>query len=103
MEQIEFKVAGMTCGACVARVTRTLLSIPGVRNAEVDLARGMARAQVDDIAAVQPALLQALAAAGYPSEPLTGSAVSVKGTQGAAPGGSSSDPRANRGGCCCGH
>lgn len=101
MKQIEFKVAGMTCGACVARVTRTLLSIPGVNDAEVDLARGLARAQVDDISAVQPALLQALAATGYPPEPLGGSAVSVEGAREVAPGNSSSDPRANRRGCCC--
>lgn len=98
MKQIELTVAGMTCGACVARVTRTLLGIPGVHDAEVDLARGVALANVDDIAAMQPALLQALAAAGYPSQPVTGSAASME----AAPAGSESDPRASRG-CCCKH
>lgn len=102
MKQIELKVAGMTCGACVVRVTQTLLGMPGVHDAEVDLARGVARAKVDDIAAMQPALLQALAAAGYPSQPMTGSAASIEGGQEAALAGSKSDPRASRG-CCCGH
>lgn len=102
MKQIELKVARMTCGACVARVTRTLLSISGVHDAEVDLARGIARAQVNDVTTVQPALLEALAAAGYPSEPVGGSAVKLEGAREAASANSGSDPRANRRGCCCG-
>ncbi|MFC3338069.1 MULTISPECIES: heavy-metal-associated domain-containing protein [Alcaligenaceae] len=102
MKQIELKVAGMTCGACVARVTRALVGVPGVHNAEVDLARGVARANVNDVAAIQPALLQALAAAGYPAQQVTGSAVSMEGSQEAAPEGSKRDPRAS-GGCCGGH
>lgn len=102
MKQIELKVAGMTCGACVARVTRTLLGIPGVHGAEVDLARGVARANVDDIAARQPAVLQALAAEGYPSQPMSDSAASTEGSQEPASASSKSDPRASRG-CCCGH
>ncbi|RII81681.1 heavy-metal-associated domain-containing protein [Neopusillimonas maritima] len=102
MKQIELKVVGMTCGACVARVTRTLLGIPGVHDAEVDLDRGVARANVDDIAASQPALLQALAAAGYPSQPMSGSTASTVGGQEPAEAGTKSDPRVSRG-CCCGH
>lgn len=100
MKQIEFKVAGMTCGACVARVTRTLGSISGVHDVEVDRVRGAAHVQVDDVATLQPLLLQALAAAGYPSEVVIGNADNLENIQGTTAGGCGTAPGANRG-CCC--
>lgn len=90
MEQIELKVTGMTCGACVSRVSKAALGVAGVHRAKVELESGLVRASVDAADTVQPALLQALAAAGYPAEPAA-----------AALGGGSGD-RAGRG-CCCGH
>lgn len=101
MEQIELKVAGMTCGACVSRVSQALLGVAGVRDAEVDLARGVARAHVDDAGAAQPALLQALAEAGYPAVPLATAAADP--APAATTGGCGGGARAGRGGCCCGH
>lgn len=102
MEQIELKVEGMTCGACVARVSRALLGVPGVRDAEVDLARGLARASADDAGAAQSAMLQALAAAGYPAVPVTGATASTHPDRGLAAAGCAGAARAGRG-CCCGH
>lgn len=43
-QQITFAVEGMTCASCVSRVTRKLSSLPGVEQANVNLATG--RAQV---------------------------------------------------------
>lgn len=94
MEQIELKVAGMTCGACATRVSRALLSVPGVHGAEVDVARGLARVRADDAGAAQPALLQVLAATGYPAVAVTSAAVEEGHAQEAAAAGR---------GCCCGH
>jgi len=37
MEAITLKVTGMTCGHCVAAVTRALEQVPGVDSAEVSL------------------------------------------------------------------
>ena len=48
MEQIELDVTGMTCGGCVSRVKQAMLDVPGVYIAEVDLAKGVARASGDN-------------------------------------------------------
>ncbi|HTJ24964.1 MAG TPA: heavy metal-associated domain-containing protein [Candidatus Limnocylindria bacterium] len=58
------RVQGMTCENCVRHVTEALAEIPGVRSAQVDLAEGTARLQVDaEIAA--PELARVLDDAGY--------------------------------------
>jgi copper chaperone CopZ len=58
------QVQGMTCANCVRHVTDALLEIPGVRAAEVDLADGQARLQVET--EITPAVLAgALDDAGY--------------------------------------
>lgn len=86
MEQIELDVTGMTCGGCVPRVKQAMLDVPGVYIAEVDLAKGVARASGDNASALQAALIHALTKAGYPATPL-GSATGSTRT----------------GGGCCGH
>lgn len=54
---IDLGVGGMTCGDCVAHVTRALESVPGVEDATVDLARRSAvvtaRADVEGSALAQ--------------------------------------------------
>ncbi len=40
-------VQGMTCENCVRHVTGALLDLPGVRSADVDLARGLATIEAD--------------------------------------------------------
>ncbi len=62
----ELRVDGMTCDACVARVTAALSKVPGVLKAEVSLAEGRAFIQLDgDALPSQATLIQAIEAAGF--------------------------------------
>jgi copper chaperone len=65
METISFKVHGMSCGGCVASVTRVLTSIPGVERARVVLEPGGAEVTFDPSIASVGALKLALEDAGY--------------------------------------
>lgn len=47
MENIEIRIDGMSCGGCVASVTRKLLAQAGVASAEVQLQPGLARISFD--------------------------------------------------------
>lgn len=58
------RVQGMTCANCVRHVTAALLDVPGVRRAEVDLARGEATLEVEAPIAVTT-LAPVLDEAGY--------------------------------------
>ncbi len=40
MSQTTYTVAGMTCGHCVAAVTREVAAVPGVEDVEVTLESG---------------------------------------------------------------
>lgn len=61
------EVQGMSCASCVNRVESTLLAVPGVQHAAVNLA--LERAQVDADPAVSPQImLDALANAGYTAQ-----------------------------------
>lgn len=59
-----YRVAGMTCGHCVAAVTGTLSELPGVHAVDIDLDTG-----VVTVTAEQPlddaAVRSAVAEAGY--------------------------------------
>ncbi len=101
MEQIELQVAGMTCGSCVARVNRALLSVPGVQGAEVDLASGLAHVSVSDAERALNSLLRALTDAGYPAQISTASTSTATGGA-AAKRGCGSRQRVDAG-CCCRH
>jgi copper chaperone CopZ len=72
MDTIELKIKGMSCGSCVSSVTRALQQVPGVDTVDVDLERNTAR--VSGNAQATPAMLAALAAAGYEATPLSASA-----------------------------
>ncbi|PTA69272.1 CopZ family metallochaperone [Deinococcus arcticus] len=62
MTQIELDVTGMTCGHCQAAVTKTLKSVPGVQDVQVDLQTGKAVVQ----GAAQPEqLIAAVQEEGY--------------------------------------
>lgn len=65
MEQFETKVSGMTCGGCVNSVTRALNAVPGVKQAEVDLATGQASVDFDAAQTSPAALREAIVAAGF--------------------------------------
>jgi copper chaperone len=47
METVKLNVQGMTCGGCVASVTRVLKSTPGVSDAQVTLQPGAATVTFD--------------------------------------------------------
>ncbi len=58
-------VEGMTCAHCVGTVRQALESVPGVKSAEVDLARKRAEVAVDSAGFDRSKLTQAIEAAGY--------------------------------------
>jgi copper chaperone len=65
METVNFKVQGMTCGGCVASVTRVLQSVAGVERATVVLERGSAEVTFDPARTNLAALKVAVEGAGY--------------------------------------
>ncbi|MEO8566383.1 MAG: cation transporter [Betaproteobacteria bacterium] len=65
MTTVTLKVEGMSCGGCVASVTRVLTALPGVSDATVSLQGGTAQVSFDE-ARVNPAALRAaIESAGY--------------------------------------
>lgn len=67
---IDFAVEGMTCASCVARVERTLTTVPGVTAASVNLATEKAHVRYDPTAVTPPRLVDVIEAAGYTARPL---------------------------------
>ena len=65
---VTLRIDGMTCSACVSRVERALARVPGVDEATVSLATEEARV-VGAAALDLPALVAAVAAAGYEARP----------------------------------
>jgi len=64
--QIELQLKGLSCASCVGRAQRALAAVPGVASASVNLATHRARLELDDPAALAPAI-EAVASAGYPA------------------------------------
>lgn len=58
----KLKIEGMTCGHCVMHVKKTLMGVPGVNTAEVDLQTGEASVEGNP---EEVALIQAVEAEGY--------------------------------------
>lgn len=67
---IDLGIDGMTCAACVARVEKVLGRVPGVAEAQVNLATGRARV-VGDASVKLDALTEAVRRAGYTATPVT--------------------------------
>ena len=65
METAILRVGGMTCGGCVASVTRVLRAVPGVAEAIVVLEPGTATVTFDAATTNVPALRMAVEAAGF--------------------------------------
>ena len=65
METVTLKVEGMTCGGCVASVTRVLKATPGVGDAVVRLDTRSATVTFDPARTSLPALKSAIEDAGY--------------------------------------
>ena len=65
METVTLKVEGMTCGGCVASVTRVLKATPGVGDAVVRLDTRSATVTFDPVRTSVRALKSAVEDAGY--------------------------------------
>jgi copper chaperone len=65
METVTLKVKGMSCGGCVASVTRVLRAIPGVDEVAVALESGTATVTFDPQHTGRPAFQRAVEDAGY--------------------------------------
>ena len=65
METLTLKVTGMTCGGCVASVTRALKAAPGVSEAVVQLRPGEATITYDPAQTTAASLKSAIEDAGY--------------------------------------
>lgn len=65
MQTETLKVSGMTCGGCVASVTRSLEQVPGVEDVNVSLEAGEARVQYDEGKTSSDQLKSAVKNAGY--------------------------------------
>src|SRR5690349_14122901 len=62
---VSIDIEGMTCASCVARVERSLLKVPGVTSATVNLATERATVQGGN----SKALISAIETAGYKGQP----------------------------------
>jgi Cu+-exporting ATPase len=66
----DYTIEGMTCGACVARVEKALLGVPGVTLAEVNLATHRARITALAGSLSDPKIVEAVAGTGYAAQPV---------------------------------
>ncbi|HEY1857831.1 heavy metal translocating P-type ATPase [Acidocella sp.] len=67
-KQVELAIGGMTCASCVGRVERALRRVPGVTEAQVNLATEIAR--VEGIGIDEAALIAVVERAGYAARPV---------------------------------
>jgi Cu+-exporting ATPase len=68
-ETIRLPVAGMTCGSCVSRITRTVQKLDGVQSVRVSLRDETMTVRRDPALVSNAALAQAVEAAGYRADP----------------------------------
>jgi Cu+-exporting ATPase len=67
-EMRELDVHGMTCASCVSRIERKLKKVPGVVDAQVNLATERATVRFDPESATVDALIDAVVNAGYTAQ-----------------------------------
>ncbi|MCH8252747.1 MAG: cation-translocating P-type ATPase, partial [Planctomycetes bacterium] len=65
---LRLRIEGMTCGSCVARVERALLSDPGVKRASVNLVTEIVQIDLADPPARRADLIAAVQRAGYDAD-----------------------------------
>jgi copper chaperone len=100
MQTTELKVAGMSCGSCVAAVTKALKRVPGVQDVEVDLGGGIARVRGEHVAHQLPELVAALGGAGYEAAAATGTPAAHGRAAGGCGAGTGAAAKGRGGGCC---
>ncbi len=71
-DTIELTIEGMTCASCVARIEKALKAVPGVTEANVNLATERASVHVTKGIATAAALEEAVRVAGYAAKRITG-------------------------------
>lgn len=71
MEKGLFKISGMTCAACSARVEKKLRQLNGVAKAEVNLAAEKATVEYDNALLKQSDIIKAVQDAGYDAKPMS--------------------------------
>src|SRR6266513_4448138 len=67
--EVTLNVEGMTCASCVAHVQNAVKSVPGVKDAQVNLARGRATVRFDPAKTNPSQLAQAVEHSGYHAHP----------------------------------
>lgn len=65
MQEIDFKVAGMTCQGCVRSVRNVLQTLPGVAEVEVSLEDTRARVRYDESKVAPQQFKEVVEGAGY--------------------------------------
>lgn len=79
MAVTELQVVGMTCNNCARKVTNAAQAVPGVHSVSVDVAAALARVQwLDATEANVPAVLAAIARAGFAASELTAGVSAVR-------------------------
>ena len=73
---IRFPVEGMTCQSCVARISRALRRLDGVRGVRVDLGRELVTVEREPGMVTEASIAEAIEAAGY--HPLIREAVTIE-------------------------
>src|SRR5258708_7501373 len=69
LESAAIEVGGMTCASCVAHVEKAARSVPGVRDSQVNLARGRASVTFDPGRTDVKHIADAITGIGYPAVP----------------------------------
>jgi Cu+-exporting ATPase len=77
VETLQLQIGGMTCASCVSRVEKALRQVSGVLSASVNLATETAEVSVAGSAAMLPALVAAVAKAGYQAREIPASGAPV--------------------------
>ncbi len=65
MKTVRLNIGGMMCDACKGHVTRALLGVAGVANAQVKLEEGTAIVELDHEDVSAEALIEAVVEEGY--------------------------------------
>lgn len=79
-DEIELEIGDMTCASCVRRVERALRAVPGVQDAQVNLATERAAVTVLRGTADAPTLAAAVTRAGYGAKPVVDAVAAASGT-----------------------
>lgn len=63
-----FNISGMSCEHCVARVEGAINALPGVKKVKINLKKNSGVVKYDDTQLTTDKIVEAVSAAGYPTE-----------------------------------